>query len=65
MLIITTSKSPESTWEGRSEEDIAQLLRRITYVRDFGRYPYDDVDEREHGSMRQFVEQPLEFNPGF
>jgi len=34
-IIITTPKDPRSTWEGRSEEDLEQLLRRITEVREF------------------------------
>lgn len=34
-IIITTPKSPKDTWEGRSCEDIAQLLRRITMIRHF------------------------------
>lgn len=31
-LIITTPKPPVETWEGRSEEDIGQLTRRIEHV---------------------------------
>jgi len=31
-LFITTPKSPRDTWEGRSDEDIQQLLRRIEHV---------------------------------
>jgi hypothetical protein len=31
-IIVTTPKDPQSTWEGRTEEDIAQLLRRIDVV---------------------------------
>lgn len=34
-IFITTPKSPADTWEGRSEEDIEQLLRRITEVKSF------------------------------
>lgn len=36
-IVITTPKSPRDTWEGRAEEDIQQLLRRIEYVRHFPR----------------------------
>lgn len=28
-IVVTTPKSPASTWEGRTDEDIAQLRRRI------------------------------------
>jgi len=34
-IYITTPKSPEDTWEGRSDEDIAQLTRRITKITHF------------------------------
>jgi hypothetical protein len=33
---VTTPKSPKDTWEGRSDEDIAQLLRRVETVERFG-----------------------------
>lgn len=35
-LYITTPKSPICTWEGRTEEDLAQLLRRIENVEYIG-----------------------------
>jgi hypothetical protein len=35
-LWITSPKDPRATWEGRTEEDIQQLLRRIEDVRFFG-----------------------------
>lgn len=34
-IFITTPKSPQETWEGRTEEDLAQLMRRIDLVIDF------------------------------
>lgn len=34
-IYITTPKSPQETWEGRTEEDLAQLLRRIEHVEKF------------------------------
>lgn len=34
-IYITTPKSPQETWANRTEEDLAQLLRRITEVRHF------------------------------
>jgi len=34
-IFVTTPQSPQATWEGRSEEDIAQLIRRITFTRNF------------------------------
>jgi len=35
MIIVTSPKNPKDTWEGRTEEDFAQLLRRIEEVRYF------------------------------
>ena len=35
LIIITSPKSPQETWDGRSAEDIAQLTRRITEIRHF------------------------------
>lgn len=35
VIIITTPKAPADTWEGRCEEDIRQLERRIFEVRHF------------------------------
>lgn len=35
-IYITTPKSVEDTWEGRTSEDLAQLSRRITQERFFG-----------------------------
>jgi len=29
MIIVTSPKDPKQTWEGRSDEDIQQLMRRI------------------------------------
>jgi len=43
-LYITSPKAPAETWEGRTEEDLAQLLRRIEHVEYFGPempYPCD------------------------
>lgn len=40
-IYITTSKSPEETWEGRTEEDLVQLNRRIENTRHFGINPYN------------------------
>lgn len=34
-IVITTPKSPKDTWEGRTEEDLQQLLRRIDHIRYF------------------------------
>lgn len=39
-LIITTPKSPRETWASRTEEDIAQLIRRIDEIRNFDLFPY-------------------------
>lgn len=35
VIYITTPKDPESTWEGRTAEDLEQLLRRIEEIRYF------------------------------
>jgi len=34
-IIVTTPKSPRETWEGRTDEELGQLLRRIEEVRYF------------------------------
>jgi hypothetical protein len=34
-IFITTPKSPRETWEGRCEEDLDQLTRRITQIKHF------------------------------
>lgn len=31
-IFFTTPKSPQDTWEGRTEEDLAQLLRRVENI---------------------------------
>ncbi len=36
-IIITTPKSPVDTWEGRTSEDLQQLLRRIDIIRYYRR----------------------------
>ena len=35
-IYITSPKDPSSTWEGRTEEELGQLLRRITEIKYFG-----------------------------
>jgi len=35
VLIITTPKNPTQTWEGRTEEEIGQLTRRIDHIEHF------------------------------
>lgn len=52
-LYITTPKSPADTWDGRTAEDIQQLLRRIDFIECFtpqvivepGRMPVDELIE--------------------
>ena len=34
-VFITTPKCPRGTWEGRTEEDLAQLIRRIEHVENY------------------------------
>ena len=34
-IYVTSPKDPEETWSGRTDEDLAQLMRRITEVRYF------------------------------
>lgn len=36
---VTTPKSPRETWEGRCDEELQQLLRRIDFVKRFGEEP--------------------------
>lgn len=38
-FIITTTKRPELIWEGRTEEALNQLLRRISVIKDFSETP--------------------------
>lgn len=42
-IIITCPYRPEVVWEGRTCEDLQQLLRRIDYIREFNT-PYEDPD---------------------
>jgi len=41
-LVITTPRSPRDTWESRTNEDLAQLERRIDEVRLFGEPVVDE-----------------------
>lgn len=34
-IFVTTPQCPQTTWDGRSEEDIQQLLRRIEFIVNF------------------------------
>lgn len=50
-IFITTPKSPTATWDGRTEEDLAQLMRRIENVECFdvqspGRLEVDELIEK-------------------
>lgn len=42
-IYVTTPKSPALTWESRTEEDLAQLLRRITEVKHFSILENNDL----------------------
>lgn len=42
-IYVTTPKSPALTWESRTEEDLAQLLRRITEVKHFAILENNDL----------------------
>jgi len=44
VFVITTPHRPEVTWSGRTQEAIAQLLRRITVIQEF----------LPHGEMRTY-----------
>ena len=48
-IILTTPKSPRETWASRTEEDIAQLIRRIDEVRNFDLFPYPACDAAAGG----------------
>lgn len=59
-IVVTTPKSPRETWEGRSEEDIKQLLRRVEHVKHFvrlGERVVDDGSERDLDSGRRPEEE--------
>jgi hypothetical protein len=43
-IFITTPKDPRSTWASRTDEDIAQLERRIEIVKFFGPEPSARVE---------------------
>lgn len=49
-IYITTPKSPEETWEGRTEEDLAQLLRRIETVEKFDTAVSSEAADRVGGT---------------
>ena len=34
-MVITTPLDPRNTWAGRTEEDLQQLIRRLTEIRYF------------------------------
>lgn len=38
-IFVTTPRCPRETWAGRTEEDLNQLMRRITEIRMFGEVP--------------------------
>jgi hypothetical protein len=40
-IFVTAPKSPRDMWCNRVEEDINQLMRRITLVRDFNMFAYN------------------------
>ena len=44
-IVITSPKHPRSTWEGRTSEEIGQLLRRIEHVGFFGSRGSDPIWE--------------------
>lgn len=51
-IVITTPKSPRETWEGRSDEDIKQLLRRIEHVKHFVRLGSGGTRDRSRSRDR-------------
>jgi len=40
-LFVTTPKGPAETWEGRTEEDLAQLLRRVDHIVHFAAHAFN------------------------
>lgn len=38
-IFITCPKAPADIWSSRTDEDIAQLLRRVTHIKDFSPEP--------------------------
>lgn len=55
-IVVTTPKSPRETWEGRTEEDLKQLLRRIEHVKHFVRLGGGDVVQPAGGGVLQLGE---------
>jgi hypothetical protein len=51
VLIITSPQDPKTTWEGRTEEDLAQLLRRIDVTLKF---PLTGIAEMRVEGMRDY-----------
>lgn len=65
-IIITTPKSPRATWEGRTDEELNQLLRRIEHVKHFIRLGDGGVDQSGTGDVGQSCTNGRVegFNPG-
>lgn len=55
-IVITTPRDPRSTWVGRSDEDIGQLLRRIDSIVLIGD-PVPDLEPSQYSGFR-----PLNYN---
>lgn len=57
-IVVTTPRSPRETWEGRTEEDLQQLLRRIDEIH------YFPALFASSGAVER-TEQPVADAPGF
>lgn len=55
-LIVTTPKCPRETWEGRSDEDLGQLLRRIHEVRYFPAIFAPAPVENQHEEINEVID---------
>jgi hypothetical protein len=49
LIIVTAPQAPDVMWSHRTAEDLGQLMRRITEVRNFGAPPSHVVDGFEPG----------------
>lgn len=50
LIIVTAPQPPDVMWGHRTTEDVGQLMRRITEVRNFGPPPQAVVDGFDSGS---------------
>jgi len=62
-FIITCSQRPEVIWHGKTEEDVTQLIRRITEIKEFHRNGLMTVLKDTSTSYVQMTPQELSLHP--